>query len=368
MQLSVVILNYNVKYFLELCLKSVEQALVSINAEIIVVDNNSSDGSCQMVRQKFPSITLISNQDNVGFAKANNQGVKAAQGEFVCILNPDTVVAEDTFVKLLEFANSKSNLGAVGCKLIDGSGAFLPESKRNIPVVKVAMQKLFGNADMYYANHLSSSDIGKAEILVGAFMLIRREVYHQVNGFDEDYFMYGEDIDLSYKLLQKGFQNYYYGETTCIHYKGESTTKDKKYTKQFYNAMKLFYKKHFKTNIFLDTVVMLGINLAHTFRSSRKENTFNLEQYYLISDTANSSLVKSLDKKVTVQNHINNIKENSEVIFDANEASYKEIIQHIEYLHLQSRLSFKILPQKANYIIGSNDALKRVKVIQFNLN
>lgn len=366
MQLSVVILNYNVKYFLELCLKSVEEALVSINAEIIVVDNDSSDGSCEMVRQKFPSVTLISNHSNVGFAKANNQGVKVAKGEFVCILNPDTVVAEDTFVKLLEFANSKSNLGAVGCKLIDGSGAFLPESKRNIPVVKVAMQKLFGNANMYYANHLSENNIGEIEVLVGAFMLMRRDVYHQVEGFDEDYFMYGEDIDLSYKLLQKGFQNYYYGETTCIHYKGESTTKDKKYTKQFYNAMKLFYRKHFKTNIFLDAVVMLGINLAHSFRANRKEYAFNLEQYYLISDTENSILVKSLDKKVIVQNHTNNIKENSEVIFDANVASYKEIIQHIENSHLQSHLSFKILPKKANYIIGSNDTLKRVKVIQFN--
>jgi GT2 family glycosyltransferase len=271
LQLSVVILNYNVKYFLELCLKSVEQAIALIDAEIIVVDNNSSDGSCEMVRQKFPSITLISNQDNVGFAKANNQGVKAAKGEFVCILNPDTVVAEDTFTKLLKFAKGKSNLGAIGCKLIDGSGAFLPESKRNIPVVKVAMKKLFGNADMYYANHLRSSDNGKVEILVGAFMLMRRDVYHQVNGFDEDYFMYGEDIDLSYKLLQEGFQNYYFGETTCIHYKGESTTKDKKYTKQFYNAMKLFYKKHFKTNKVLDAVVIHGINIAHWFRTNHKQ-------------------------------------------------------------------------------------------------
>ena len=245
MELSVVILNYNVKFFLELCLKSVEQSITSIDAEIIVVDNDSSDDSCDMVKQKFPSVTLISNKENVGFAKANNQGVKIAKGEYVCILNPDTVIAEDTFIKLLEFAKTKSDIGAIGCKLIDGSGKFLPESKRNVPVVKVALQKLFGNGKNYYANHLNENETGKVDVLVGAFMFLKRDVYIKVKGFDEDYFMYGEDIDLSYKLLQSGFQNYYFGETTCIHYKGESTAKDKKYTERFYKAMKLFYKKHF---------------------------------------------------------------------------------------------------------------------------
>ncbi len=216
MKLSVVILNYNVKFFLELCLKSVEQAITSIDAEIIVVDNDSLDGSCDMVKQKFPLVRLISNQDNVGFAKANNEGVKAAKGEYICILNPDTVVAEDTFVQLLEFAESKPDLGAIGCKLIDGSGKFLPESKRNVPVVKVALQKIFGNGKNYYANHINVNEIGKVDVLVGAFMLMKKDTYNQVNGFDEDYFMYGEDIDLSYKLLHSGFHNYYYGETTCI--------------------------------------------------------------------------------------------------------------------------------------------------------
>ena len=368
MTLSVVILNYNVEYFLELCLKSVEKALSTIDAEIIVIDNNSSDGSCDMVGQKFPNIKFISNNDNIGFAKANNQGVNISKGEFVCILNPDTVVAEDTFIKLLDFAKTKSNIGAIGCKLIDGSGKFLPESKRNVPVVKVAMQKMFGNGNKYYANHQNENESGIVDVLVGAFMFLKREVYNQVGGFDEDYFMYGEDIDLSYKLLHSGFQNYYFGETTCIHYKGESTNKDKKYTKRFYNAMKLFYKKHFKTNLLFDTIVEIGINIAHFFKGKRKKYEFQPNQYYFISSSENSKLEDSLDKKVSAQNNINDIKGNSEVIFDANSLSYKEIIKKIEILHQQNNLSFKILPKNSNFIIGSNDSINRGKVIQFDVN
>jgi len=368
MKLSVVILNYNVKFFLELCLKSVEQAITSIDAEIIVVDNDSSDGSCDMVKQKFPSVTLISNQDNVGFAKANNQGVKLAKGEYICILNPDTVVAEDTFIKLLEFAESTPDLGAIGCKLIDGSGKFLPESKRNVPVVKVALQKIFGNGKNYYANHIYVNEIGKVDVLVGAFMLMKKDTYIEVKGFDEDYFMYGEDIDLSYKLLQSGFQNYYYGKSTCIHYKGESTAKDKKYTKRFYGAMKLFYEKHFRTNVLFDTFVMLGINFAHLFKSKSISKPSQPNQYYFISDANNELLESVLNKKIHVQNHVNGIKSNSEIIFDAHTLSFKDIINNFENLYSPNSLSFKILPKNSNFIIGSNDSVNRGEVIQFHQN
>ena len=368
MELSVVILNYNVKFFLELCLISVEKAITDIEAEIIVIDNNSIDGSCDMVSEKFPSVTLISNLDNVGFSKANNQAVKAAKGEYICILNPDTVVAEDTFVKLLEFAKSKPDLGAIGCKLIDGSGKFLPESKRNIPIVKIALQKMFGNGKNYYANHINENEIGKVEVLVGAFMFMKKDVYNQVNGFDEDYFMYGEDIDLSYKLCKSGFQNYYFGITTCIHYKGESTNRDKTYTKRFYKAMKLFYKKHFKTNLLFDTLVMFGINLAHFLRGKSTTKPFQPEQYYFISDSSNEALETVLIKKVYVQNHIKDIKPKSEIIFDANHLSYKQIIQYFENLHEPNKLSFKILPKNSDFIIGSNDDVNRGEVIHFHQN
>ncbi|MEM6687464.1 MAG: glycosyltransferase family 2 protein, partial [Bacteroidota bacterium] len=233
MQLSVIILNYNVRYFLEACLRSVQAAIETLDAEIIVIDNNSPDDSCDMMRTIFPEIKLIANQENVGFAKANNQGVQVAKGEYVCILNPDTIVAEDTFTQILEFAQTVENLGIVGCKLIDGSGAFLPESKRNIPTPIVSVKKILGNSNSGYYSELDKKEIGKVDILVGAFMLLKKSVYDTVGGFDEDYFMYGEDIDLSYKIRKAGFQNYYFGKTTVLHYKGESTLKDKTYAKRF---------------------------------------------------------------------------------------------------------------------------------------
>ena len=220
MKLSVVILNYNVRYFLELCLQSVQAALETIPSEIIVIDNNSEDESCDMVKDKFPSITLIENNSNIGFSKANNQAVQVAKGEYVCILNPDTVVAEDTFKSVLNFADKQTNLGIVGCRLIDGSGKYLPESKRNIPLVNIAIKKVLGNSKGYYANHVKEFDVAKVDVLVGAFMLLKRSLYNSLGGFDEDYFMYGEDIDLSYKSLKKGNDNYYFGETSVIHYKG----------------------------------------------------------------------------------------------------------------------------------------------------
>ena len=183
MQLSVIILNYNVRYFLELCVISVQKALETIDAEIIVVDNNSSDGSCEMIKQRFPNITFIANKENLGFPKGNNIGVAQAKGKYICILNPDTVVAEDTFSEILAFAEKQQDLGIVGCKLIDGTGNFLPESKRGVPTPFVAFTKIFGLYKFsnyfgnYYAQHLQESETGKVSILVGAFMVMKRELY-----------------------------------------------------------------------------------------------------------------------------------------------------------------------------------------------
>ena len=206
MQLSVIILNYNVRYFLELCVLSAQRAIQNIEAEIIVIDNNSSDDSCAMMKQRFPHIKLIENKENSGFPKGNNIAVKEAKGEYVCILNPDTVVAEDTFEKILNTEHWKLNTGIVGCKLIDGTGNFLPESKRGIPTPWVAFTKIFGLYKIfpkssvfnkYYAQHLTENQSGKVEILVGAFMVMKRELYNELGGFDEDWFMYADDIDLT---------------------------------------------------------------------------------------------------------------------------------------------------------------------------
>ena len=266
MKLSVIILNYNVRYFLELCIKSVQAAVKNIDAEIIVVDNNSSDNSCEMVSKLFPNVILIQNKENLGFSKGNNLAVAKAKGEYICVLNPDTVIAEDTYEALLNFSENKENLGIVGCKLINGSGLFLPESKRNIPYVSVSLKKILGNPKYYYANQLGANNIGEVDILVGAFMFLKKSVYNQVNGFDEDYFMYGEDIDLSYKIINAGYKNYYNGDITVIHFKGESTLKDKHYARRFYGAMQIFYEKHFKTNLFYDLAVWLGIKFFYVFR------------------------------------------------------------------------------------------------------
>ncbi|MFI1772260.1 glycosyltransferase family 2 protein [Thalassobellus citreus] len=364
MKLSVIILNYNVCHFLELCLKSVEKATSTINSEIIVIDNNSIDGSCEMVKRLFPEVTLIENDENSGFSKGNNIAVSKAKGEYLCILNPDTVVAEDTFVKLLSFAENKEKLGIVGCKLINGSGVFLPESKRNIPYVNVAFKKFFGNSEEYYANHLNKNSIGEVDILVGAFMLIKREVYNSVLGFDEDYFMYGEDIDLSYKVHNAGYQNYYYGETSVIHFKGESTLKDKSYARRFYGAMQIFYEKHFKKNKLFDLFVWAGIIVMCFFRRLPKVKKKNILNYLFISDKMNEQLKDKLSKNIILKSNLDNVKKDTEVIFDANVLSYKEIITLIEKNN-NDNITFKILPNASNFILGSDNGFRRGEIIQF---
>ena len=325
MKLSVIILNYNVRHFLELCLKSVEAAIHTIEAEIIVVDNNSPDDSCEIVKELFPNITLIENKDNSGFSKGNNIGVAVAKGEYLCILNPDTVVAEDTFTKLLKFAESAKDVGIVGCRLINGNGNYLPESKRNIPTPKVSFNKIFGLGDSYYANHVKEFGSGEVDVLVGAFMLLKREIYNEVGGFDEDYFMYGEDIDLSYITLKAGYNNYYLGNQTIIHFKGESTPKNKIYRKRFYEAMGVFYKKHFKRNFLMDILITIGAKMIPLFEMSkvRKRNT-----------------------------------EKKDTILDNNIMSFKEIITSFE----NNEGPFKIRPKNSNFIIGSSGSKSRGEV------
>lgn len=366
MKLSVVILNYNVKFFLELCIKSVEAALVNIDAEIIVVDNNSGDGSCQMVKTLFPRVKLIENKENHGFSKGNNIGVSKAKGEYLCILNPDTVVAENTFLKLLEFSKNKDKLGIVGCKLINGKGGFLPESKRNIPFVKAALKKILGYTNDYYANNLQEKSIGEVDILVGAFMFLKKETYNSIKGFDEDYFMYGEDIDISYKALKHGFKNYYFGETTVIHYKGESTLRDKNYAQRFYGAMQIFYKKHFTKNVLFDLFVWGGIRFVYFFRKKQTKKIKTVNKYIFISDAINKQLELVLNKELILKSDLKNIEKESEVIFDANTFSYKNIIDFMEMNHLDDSVTFKILPKNSKFVIGSDDAVSRGEVINFD--
>jgi len=255
MKLSVVIVNYNVRHFLEQCLHSVEKAIAGIETEVFVVDNHSVDGSNGMVLQKYPWVKLIANKQNVGFSKANNQAIRQASGEFVLLLNPDTVVEEGTFSKVIAFMDNNPDAGGLGVKMIDGRGHFLPESKRGLPTPWVAFYKIFGLSAMfprskrfgkYHLSYLDPSQTHQVDVLAGAFMLLRKEALDKVGILDEDYFMYGEDIDLSYRITQGGYKNYYFPDTTIIHYKGESTKKGSlNYVRMFYNAMIIFARKHF---------------------------------------------------------------------------------------------------------------------------
>ncbi|WP_369793429.1 glycosyltransferase family 2 protein [Lacinutrix sp. Hel_I_90] len=365
LKLSVIILNYNVRYFLELCLHSVEAATRLVDAEIIVVDNHSQDDSCEMVKALFPKVKLIENQENLGFSKGNNIGVAKAKGDYICILNPDTVVAEDAFRTLLKFAEAQNNFGSVGCRLIDGNGDFLPESKRNIPTPKVAINKIFGKTKGYYAAHLEAAAIGKVAVLVGAFMLLKRSVYQQVGGFDEDYFMYGEDIDLSYKITQAGLDNYYHGETVAIHFKGESTLKDKTYAKRFYGAMQIFYKKHFKRNLWFDTLVWFGIQLAKILQRRTSKTKLKFSKYAFVSDTENIKLKLKLKKPVSLVVMETPISKETQLVFDANVIPFKDIIAYFSDSEKNKNITFKILPKNANFILGSHSAKSRGEVITF---
>ena len=274
MQLSIVIVNYNVRYFLEQCLLSVKRAIDQIDAEVFVVDNASVDGSVEMVREKFPFAKIIANQNNVGFSKANNQAIEIATGEYVLLLNPDTVVAEDTFEKCIAFMDAHKDAGALGVRMIDGKGNFLPESKRGLPTPAVAFYKTFGLAKLfpksktfgkYHLGFLSERQTNEVDILSGAFMFMRKSVLDKIGLLDETFFMYGEDIDLSYRIIKDGNKNFYFPETTIIHYKGESTKKGSlNYVKVFYNAMLIFARKHFSQN--QSGLFSLLINFAIVFR------------------------------------------------------------------------------------------------------
>lgn len=372
MQLSVIILNYNVRYFLEQCVLSVQKALEGIDGEIIVIDNNSTDASCAMMQQRFPQIKLIANKENLGFPKGNNIGVAQAKGEFLCILNPDTVVAEDTFSKILNPKNWSANTGIIGCKLIDGTGNFLPESKRGIPTPWVAFTKIFGlykfsnSFGKYYAQHLTENESGEVAILVGAFMVMQRELYNKIGGFDENCFMYSDDIDLSYRVLQEGKSNYYFHETTVIHYKGESTVKDGTYMKRFQEAMNFFYKKHFKVSVFFSIFMKIGIvffSFVKMFQGKVKEKGLP-ENYILVSEsTTKSELINQLEKKLNskfTETEIEGYR--TEFIIDLNSVSFQQAIHFME-TNKKKNHTFKLLPPNSNFIIGSNSSNDRGEVI-----
>jgi GT2 family glycosyltransferase len=278
MRLSIIIVNYNVRYFLEQCLRSVFKALEGVSAEVFVVDNASVDGSVEMIREKFPQVIVLANSENVGFSKANNQAIQISKGEYVLLLNPDTLVEEKTFHKILAFMDLHPDAGGLGVKMVDGKGVYLPESKRGLPTPFVSFCKISGLSSLfkksaifnrYHLGHLDKDNNHPVEILSGAFMWMRRRALEQVGLLDETFFMYGEDIDLSWRLILGGWKNYYFAETSIIHYKGESTKKGSlNYVYVFYRAMAIFAQKHFSqknagiNNFFIHAAIWMRAAIA----------------------------------------------------------------------------------------------------------
>lgn len=344
MFLSIIIVNYNVKHFLEQCLHSVFASTFPFQFEVIVVDNNSKDDSVAYLTSHFPLVKFIKNEQNLGFAKANNAGIAHASGKYILLLNPDTVLGEHVLAHVCSFMEGHADAGALGVKMINGNGVFLPESKRSFPTPWVSfckisrLNKLFPNSNLfgrYHLRYLDENKIHQIDVLAGAFMLLRKEALDKSGLLDETFFMYGEDIDLSYRIKLVGYKNYYLPEK-IIHYKGESSHKNEyHYVRLFYGAMILFYKKHFhKYSVFYSIFIQLGILCSGIFMFLRKYLTKLIVRF-----------VKGLTKP---QVHV----------FNAGEISYEEIIRQMDESS-STKTHFYIYNPATGYSIGSNSVIKK---------
>jgi N-acetylglucosaminyl-diphospho-decaprenol L-rhamnosyltransferase len=363
--LSVIIVNYNVKYFLEQCLCSVRKAIEKIDGEVFVVDNNSTDGSIEYLQPKFSEIKFIVNKENEGFGKANNKALSVAKGKYILFLNPDTIVTEDSFGNCISFFESNKNIGALGVKMIDGKGIYLKESKRGFPSPWTAFCKLSGLTALfphskifskYYLGNLSEKENQVIDVVSGAYFIVRKETLDKIGGFDEQFFMYAEDIDLSYRIQQSGFLNYYLAQTTIIHFKGESTTKDLRQVKLFYKAMKQFVKKHsgrsapysamIEIAIWLRAAITLMENLFAAKHINNKQ-----EKYFLLGDPLT---IEKLKKEfLKIKKEISDSEQNTdEIIFcEGKDLSFKQISDSIE--KRSSTGNFKIHSSNSFSIVGS---------------
>ncbi len=397
LKLSIIIINFNVKYFLEQCLCSVTRACKNIDAEIFVVDNLSTDGSQKYFKGNFKAVNFIWNTENVGFSKANNQVFKLVTGDVILFLNPDTILAEDCLEKCLDCFKSEDDTGALGIRMIDGSGIFLKESKRGFPSVFTSLCKLSGLTALfpsskifarYYLGHLEQHLNHEADVLSGAFMMIRKSVLNKTGGFDERFFMYGEDIDLSFRIQKAGYKNRYFADTTILHFKGESTKKNSPaYIKSFFGAMSVFVKKH-HGSIFAEmyhVLIQIAINIKifntgilDLLQSSPRHTRalFKNEKCLIIGDKKAFEFVQSILQKnniesllygesdpngITVEKRAINLNNLSlfvqqqhikQIVFCINEFSAKETIELMELL--PKGISFRFHFVDTNCIIGSN--------------
>lgn len=281
MQLSIIIVNYNVRYYLEHCLIAVQKASAGLEVEVIVVDNASHDNSRHVLPILFPEVQFVWNEDNLGFSKACNIGLAKSEGDYILFLNPDTLLSEDALKNCLDFFDQNKDCCGLGVKMIDGKGRYLKESKRLFPNPARSFWKICGMSSLfpksaifssYYASNIDESQTAPVEVLSGAFMMISRKLLPRVNGFDEDFFMYAEDIDLSYRLQRTGFRNFYLPTSTIIHFKGASTEKSEAaYIANFYGAMKLFVKKHYGTQWQTKWILIPAITLTASISNFKRK-------------------------------------------------------------------------------------------------
>jgi N-acetylglucosaminyl-diphospho-decaprenol L-rhamnosyltransferase len=376
MILSVVIVSYNVKFFLEQCLSSLKKAIdgssvLNRHTEVFVVDNASTDGTLDFLTPLYPNFHFIQNKTNIGFAKANNEAASLANGDFVLFLNPDTILAEDSLDTCLSFFKSTPDAGAVGLKMVDGSGKYLKESKRGFPTPTASFFKIIGLSQLfprskffsaYYMGHLTEQTPQVIDVLTGAFMMTRKTIIDITGGFDERFFMYAEDIDLSFRIKQNGYQNYYLPQSTIIHFKGESTKRDIKYIKAFYGAMELFIKKHFENSGFSLQLyfLRLGIHLRQMMAYfhllfKRSESKARSKPPVFIKGSPDEKQywkIRLEKKKILI---VENQMEAKEILFcEGPYCSWKSIIAEITKTNV--RFTYKFHGSATHSAIGSDSS------------
>ena len=354
-----------------LCLESVDKALQGLDAEIIVIDNASEDQTADFISNYFPQIKYIQNPTNVGFSKANNIAINQAQGEYICLINPDTVISETCIHSAVKKHEYLKKCGILGVRLIDGTGHFLPESKINKLTLKVAALKMLGFSKSYYNNDLNETDEGETATLVGAFMCFKKQDYLELEGLDERYFMYGEDIDLSYQFTKAGYQNYYLGTEYMLHFKGESTTRDEVYFKRFFESVKLFFTKHYTNSKLMIWLLSFFFIIAKRFKKSEMlknaNPTTDFQSIYLIGESLEISnkLNAHFNQKIKPLNiekayHID--FKNALIIFNARELEYQQII-HLMLKHSNAENIFRFIPQHLEVLIGSDSSTSQGEVV-----
>lgn len=374
MKVSVVIVSYKVPYHLILCLDSVKNAILGIDAEIIVVDNASNDQTQILVSTYFPEVKYIQNPTNDGFSKANNIGINQAKGEYICLINPDTIIAETCIASAIDKHKTQKKCGILGVRLIDGTGSFLPESKVNKLTLSVAALKMLGFSKSYYNNLLKETEEGKTATLVGAFMCFKKQDYIKLEGLDERYFMYGEDIDLSHQFMQAGYQNYYLGSENIIHFKGESTTKDEVYFKRFFESIKLFFTKYYTNSKLMIIVLSIFFILAKRFKKSdidkKTKPKTSFQKIYLIGkdlelseqlETHFNQNITSLNFEDAQQIDLNNTL----IIFNTQELKFLQII-NLMLKNNNAQNIFRIAPKHLDILIGSDSSTSQGEVVCLN--